>query len=95
MEFFCFVLVKVSLLHMAEVYYFLGSNILYNMFGQFTVQYSLLFSKLMLKYLRFNNARTEEEVGQWLQILYARVNLEYRKPHVITVGTVTIILLSL
>lgn len=43
----------------------------------------------------FNNIRTEEEVCQWLQILYASLYLEYRKPHVITVGIATIILLSL
>lgn len=42
----------------------------------------------------FNNTRTEQEVWQWLQILYASLYLEYRKPHVITVGMATIVLLS-
>lgn len=42
--------------------------------------------KLILECLKFNNIRTVEEVGLWLQILYASLYLEYRKPHVITVG---------
>lgn len=42
--------------------------------------------KQILECLGFNNVRTEEEVGQRLQILDASLYLEYRKPHVITVG---------